>query len=133
MKTWSASPKTTPAASIQVILGCSVGKGNLLFHMTGKQAFSIYNRTTGRSVRLVLRPRPEGMTREASFAYLQSHTPQELFDVKETRILLPEPARLFESYLCDGCGEQTASHWIHLQEGRRLCPDCYRAYNRFAL
>ena len=119
--------------AIQVILGCSVGKGNLLFHMTGKQAFSIYNRTTGRSVRLVLRSRPEGMTREASFAYLQSHTPQELFDVKETRILLPEPARLFESYLCDGCGEQTASHGIHLQEGRRLCPDCYRAYNRFAL
>lgn len=26
--------------AIQVILGCSIGKGNLLFHMTGKQAFS---------------------------------------------------------------------------------------------
>ena len=26
--------------AIQVMLGCSVGKGNLLFHMTGKQAFS---------------------------------------------------------------------------------------------
>lgn len=26
--------------AIQVILGCSVGKGNLLFHMRGKQAFS---------------------------------------------------------------------------------------------
>ena len=25
--------------AIQVMLGCSVGKGNLLFHMTGKQAF----------------------------------------------------------------------------------------------
>ena len=35
--------------AIQVILGCSVGKGNLLFHLRGKQAFSFYNRTTGRS------------------------------------------------------------------------------------
>lgn len=26
--------------AIQVILGCSVGKGNLLFHIRGKQAFS---------------------------------------------------------------------------------------------
>ena len=33
--------------AIQVLLGCSVGKGNLLFHMTGKQAFSFYNRKTG--------------------------------------------------------------------------------------
>ncbi len=29
--------------AIQVILGCSVGKGNLLFHMRGKQAFSTYS------------------------------------------------------------------------------------------
>ena len=46
--------------AIQALLGCSVGKGNLLFHMRGKQAFSFYNRTTGKSVRLVLRDRPEG-------------------------------------------------------------------------
>ena len=26
--------------AIQAILGCSIGKGNLLFHMRGKQAFS---------------------------------------------------------------------------------------------
>ena len=54
---------------IQVMLGCSIGKGNLLFHMRGKQAFSFYNRKTGASVRLVLKPKPEGMTREESFAY----------------------------------------------------------------
>lgn len=41
--------------AIQVLLGCSVGKGNLLFHMTGKQAFSFYNRNDGKSVRLSLK------------------------------------------------------------------------------
>ena len=30
--------------AIQALLGCSIGKGNLLFHMRGKQAFSFYNR-----------------------------------------------------------------------------------------
>ena len=54
---------------IQVMLGCSVGKGNLLFHMRGKSAYSFYNRKSGKSVRLVLKPKPEGMTREQSFAF----------------------------------------------------------------
>ena len=53
--------------AIQVILGCSVGKGNLLFHMRGKQAFSFYNRSNGKSVRLVLKPNPREMSREESF------------------------------------------------------------------
>ena len=48
--------------AIQVILGCSIGKGNLLFHMTGKQAFSFFNRKSGKSVRLVLKEKPAGMT-----------------------------------------------------------------------
>ena len=76
--------------AIQVILGCSIGKGNLLFHMRGKQAFSFYNRKTGKSVRLVLKKKPEGMTREQSFDYYQGCEPKDMFDVKEAMIQLPE-------------------------------------------
>ena len=117
--------------AIQALLGCTIGKGNLLFHITGKQAFSFYNRKTGQSVRLVLRRRPDGMTREESFAYLQARTPEELFDVKETKLQLPEGARIFESYDCDVCGETTGANWIHLLDGKKLCSDCYPAYDRF--
>ena len=117
--------------AIQVILGCSVGKGNLLFHMTGKQAFSFYNRKTGKSVRLVLKPKPCEMSREESFHYYQTCPGEEMFDVKETRIQVPEYARLFQSCVCDQCGETTASNWIRLQGDRKLCVDCYQEYNRF--
>ena len=55
--------------AIQVMLGCSIGKGNLLFHMTGKQAFSFYNRASGQSVRLLLKPKPADMTPEESSRY----------------------------------------------------------------
>lgn len=69
--------------AIQVLLGCSVGKGNLLFHLRGKQAFSFYNRKTGKAVRLVLRPTPaEYQTKEERFRYLQDAAPASLFDVK---------------------------------------------------
>ena len=117
--------------AIQVILGCSIGKGNLLFHMRGKQAFSFYNRKTGKSVRLVLKPKPEGMTREQSFEYYQGCEPWEMFDVKETTIQLPEKARLFDSYTCECCGESAGANWIRIAGGKKLCLDCYESYDRF--
>lgn len=117
--------------AIQVILGCSAGKGNLLFHITGKQAFSIYDRTSGRSVRLLLRPKPREMSREESFAYYQGLEPEEMFETMPTRLQLPEPARIFQSLPCDGCGEITAEHLMRLENGRKLCLDCYHHYNRF--
>ena len=117
--------------AIQVILGCSIGKGNLLFHITGKQAFSFYHRKSGKSVRLVLKPRPEGMTKEESFRYYQSCEPEEMFEVKETKLRLPEPARIFRSIRCSRCGESTAEHLIRLCGDEKLCLDCCQAYNRF--
>ena len=117
--------------AIQVMLGCSVGKGNLLFHMRGKQAFSFYNRTTDKSVRLVLKPRPADMTREKSFEYYQSCDPKDMFDVKKTTLALPEQARLFDSYSCECCGESTGANWIRISEGKKLCLDCYQSYDRF--
>ena len=117
--------------AVQVMLGCSIGKGNLLFHMRGKQAFSFYNRKTGASVRLVLKPRPEGMTKAESFVYYQGCKPEEMFEVKEATSRLPEKARLFDSYICDCCGETTGANWIRLAEGKKLCLDCYESYDRF--
>ncbi|MBQ7415910.1 MAG: formylmethanofuran dehydrogenase [Oscillospiraceae bacterium] len=116
--------------AIQVMLGCSIGKGNLLFHMRGKSAYSFYNRKTGESVRLVLKPR-QGMTKEESFAYYQACRPEEMFEVKETTISLPEKAQLFASYVCDCCGEVTGANWIRLAGEKKLCFDCWQVYNRF--
>ena len=117
--------------AIQVILGCSIGKGNLLFHMTGKQAFSFYNRKTGKSVRLVLKEKPAGMTREQSFNYYHECKQEDMFTVKETKIALPEQARLFDSYVCECCGETAGANWIRLAGGKKLCVDCYSRYDRF--
>ncbi len=118
--------------AIQAILGCSIGKGNLLFHMTGKQAFSFYNRKTAKSVRLVLRPRPN-MSREESFKYLQGKEPEELFDIKEAHISLPERAHLFRSVTCAACGEEAAEHLCRLLDGKPVCLDCAELYDRFRI
>lgn len=117
--------------AIQVLLGCSVGKGNLLFHMRGKQAFSFYVRNSGKAVRLVLKPTPAEMTREESFKYFQESQPSDLFEIKQVKIQLPEKARLFNSYVCDCCGEKTGENWIRLQGDEKLCLDCFVEYDRF--
>lgn len=117
--------------AVQVMLGCSVGKGNLLFRMRGKQAFSFYNRKTGAAVRLVMKPKPKFMTKEESFAYFQACEPKDMFDVKEATIRLPEAARIFDSYVCDCCGETTGANWIRLAGDKKLCLDCYESYDRF--
>ena len=80
---------------------------------------------------MIIRYRTPPMTKEQSFAYYQGCEPEEMFDVKETKIALSESARLFDSYVCECCGETAGSNWIRIQNGKKLCIDCYRAYDRF--
>jgi len=101
----------------------------MLFHITGKQAFSIYDRTSGKSVRLVLRNNT--VDRKDSFEYYQNCQPEDMFDVKPTTITLPERARMFGSYVCDCCGETAGANWIRLAGDKKLCLDCYGHYDRF--
>lgn len=119
--------------AIQVMLGCSAGKGNLLFRIRGKQAFSFYNRKNGLSVRLVLKPAPEGMSRADSFDYYQNLEPKDMFDVKMTTIEMPRKAGMFDSYTCSCCGERAGANWIRFSGGKPLCLDCFGTYDRFSV
>lgn len=118
--------------AIQVILGCSIGKGNLLFRMRGKQAYSFFRRSDGKAVRLCLKPLYD-MSKEEKFEYLLNHSPEELFTVSAPVFTLPERARIFGSVCCDRCKEMTAEHMIRLQGDKKLCLDCFHKYDRFGL
>ena len=116
--------------AIQVLLGCSAGKGNLLFHLRGKQAFSFYNRKNGKAFRLVLKEKPEWVKKGESKDYFLSSEPEDLFEVKPA-MPLPERARSFRSYICSCCGEKVAENWVRLVGGAFVYLDCYAEYNRF--
>jgi formylmethanofuran dehydrogenase subunit E len=120
--------------AIQVILGCSVGKGNLLFRLRGKQAFSFFNRATGVSIRLVMKENPFERSGCADKDDIQKHlfetAPEELFEKKDVSFTLPEHARIFRSVRCDKCGEKTAEDHIRLEDGKKICEDCFVPYSR---
>jgi formylmethanofuran dehydrogenase subunit E len=122
--------------AIQAVLGCSMGKGNLLFRLRGKQAFSFFNRATGASIRLVMKENPfeRSDCACANKDDIQKHLfetdPEELFEKKDVSFILPEKARIFRSVLCEKCGEKTAENHIRLEDGKKLCEDCFVPYNR---
>jgi formylmethanofuran dehydrogenase subunit E len=115
---------------IQVLLGCSAGKGNLIFRIRGKQAFSFFNRSSGAAIRLVLKQLPKMESREEKQNFILEAPLEEVFEIKKPGYPLPEAARLFPSIDCELCGESTAEPYIRLENGKRVCLDCFRDYFR---
>jgi Formylmethanofuran dehydrogenase subunit E len=115
---------------IQVILGCSAGKGNLIFRIRGKQAYSFFNRTNGDGVRLVLKPLAAMESREAKQNYILEAPLEEIFEIKKPGYAVPEEARLFQSVDCELCGESTAEPYVRLENGKKVCLDCFNEYFR---
>ena len=108
--------------AIRVILGCREERGNLLFHLTNSQAYTVIDRRAHRAIRIALTDRPEGLTREASFAYYQSKAPSELFAATPVKLDLPPDPR--RTYVCSRCGETVGADWIRFVDGENLCLDC---------
>ncbi len=75
---------------VRVVLGCTGEKGNLLFIKEGKQAFSVFNQTTGESIRLSLKELP-AMERDEMEAFLLNEPDaSKLFDFEKPHFTLPE-------------------------------------------
>lgn len=109
--------------AIQSILGCSVGKGNLIFRMRGKQAFSFFNRHTRKCFRLVLKELTFG-TPDQKMDFMLNAPDEDIFDVKEVSFALPPKAKIYLSQKCPVCGELTAEPWLKVREGQDICLDC---------
>ncbi|MFZ7104720.1 MAG: FmdE family protein [Peptococcaceae bacterium] len=117
--------------AVQALLSCTLGKGNLIYHGTGKQAFSFYNRADGKKLRIYLKARNnKGLDREQWRKYLLNAPVDEIFDFSEPKYTLPERARLFQSRVCEICGESAPEHKMRFHEGKTVCLDCFKAYNR---
>ncbi len=118
--------------AIQVMTGCTFGKGNLIYRGTGKQAFSFFNRRTGDRLRIVFKSDHigEDTDREARLKYILEAPSEELFDLKQPSFEPPKKARFFRSIVCEVCKESASEHKIRLHEGKKVCLDCFPDYSR---
>lgn len=115
--------------AVQALLGCSLGKGNLLLKLRGKNALTFLHRPTGRACRAIWRqPRPEEpLNREESIRLILSDAGREFCSVSE----VPSPdlpkAVMSPSEPCARCGESTAEHMLRRVNGQNYCLDCAAA------
>ena len=139
------------ADAIQVLTGCTFGKGNFIFKDHGKQVFTLLSRKTGKGVRAALKagaiePTEEqkklmdrvrnGTANEAEKEEFQrlhlersreilTRPLEEIFTVTEVDVILPEPARIEPSIPCAQCGEPTMASKLVERGSQQICQDCF--------
>ncbi len=113
---------------LQALLGTTFGKGNLIYKDFGKNNFTIFNRTQNKAVRLSLKGdffSDKNTSSEEKTVYLLESNPEDLFEIKNAEIPLPEYAQIRDSVICYNCGEATMDTRITELDGLSLCPSCY--------
>lgn len=142
--------------AIQVELGCTLGKGNLIYQDFGKHVFTVISRDKGKAVRISLRgdalqrsPDQEALvqrvrgglaTEEEQLAYeafqqdriweLLRMEESTLFQIEEIPVHVPEKARLFKSVVCHYCGEKVMEPRARIRDGQIACIPCSESYTR---
>jgi len=140
---------------VQVIAGCTLGKGNLFFRDYGKQVYTIARRDGNKAVRVAFygsKPSEEQKAlREKVFSGKASSEEKELFQSQQQQriqdilhlpfekickvefvdIQLPSKARIFNSIPCAECGEYFMEPRGRLQNGKPVCLACFKEYTRW--
>lgn len=116
--------------AIQYITGCTLGKGNLILRQTGKMAYTFINRENKQALRIILKPSEREMEFKERQEYILTAPDQDLYKSEWVELELPAKAKKFPTIVCQECGEGAAENMIRLQEGRKLCLDCFGKYTR---
>lgn len=137
--------------AVQVVTGCTFGKGNLVFKDYGKQVFTFIKRPSGDAVRIVLDFRPPEETaeeRENWKRYSEGDRSEEvlkavhdrkakklravldapdseLLKITKMKLPLPPEAKIYQSITCALCGEKTAEPKARVKGGKIVCTPCF--------
>ncbi len=137
---------------IQVLTGCTFGKGNLIHKDFGKTAFTFYRREDGKALRVVFQRPTQGAEGDEMRELMKKvvsgeateeeklragelkakarerifNAPiEELFTVSETDRPTPRPAGILDSLDCCVCGESTMESRTRRYGGRIYCIPCF--------
>ncbi|MDR1290745.1 MAG: FmdE family protein [Planctomycetaceae bacterium] len=140
--------------AIQFLVGCTFGKGNLIFLDYGKNAYSFFRRSDGKNVRIAprvernesgvviasgllsdLREQQQKLDtedvagqdkiRELMIDRVMRTDFDSMFSITPARIPMPEKARIHKSLPCAKCGEPVMSTRLTKDKnGNNLCKEC---------
>jgi len=132
--------------AIQVLTGCTFGKGNLIFRDYGKMVFYFLSRHSKKCVRLSMKPssigkpdsEEEGDHEEIHLQHdgkypefkpeitrdILQKPIDEIFEIKEVAIDIPLRAKIEISELCDVCHEPAMPSKMTVSGDIRVCQEC---------
>lgn len=115
----------------QAVLGCTLGKGNLLLKLRGKAAMSFYNRATGKGCRVGWSGTGDDtLAKKDKIDLILSPEGSALFTVQPLENSPPGEALLSKSVCCAHCGERTSEAMTRPYKGSLYCLDCWPNHSR---
>jgi formylmethanofuran dehydrogenase subunit E len=137
--------------AIQVILGCTFGKGNLIFSDYGKQVYTFFSRPSGKSVRISIDwKKPKETSKEKAFwdRYIKGDRKKEVLDfihnrksaktrqilkadesalmrVTKKREKIPDEAAIYSSIVCSVCREKVMESRARIRNAKIVCIPCF--------
>jgi len=136
--------------AVQLICGCTFGKGNLIFKDHGKQVYTFFRRPEPEGLRIAVKwePPPEAPETAAMWqkyiagdrspevtaavqdrkaakmkAVLEAED-SELFEISRITAATPEQAKIYPSITCAKCGEKVMEPRARKAAGSLLCIPC---------
>jgi len=144
--------------ALQVVTGCTAGKGNLIFRDYGKHVYTLINRRNGQSVRVATKPDFSTARLDPAFAGLRNKVMSgkatdketeayekhldnvcnliltvpygDIFSVRRVHEKVPELATIYRSVPCECCGEMVSEHRVRNVDGKNLCIPCSEMNNK---
>jgi len=136
--------------AVQVVTGCTFGKGNLIFRDYGKQVFTFIKRPSGEGIRISVDWKSPEETDEEKRMWDQyrrgdrseevlktvhnrkakkinmilSAPDEELFKVMRGGMDLPEEAKIYPSFRCAVCDEKVMEPRARVKGGKIVCIPC---------
>jgi formylmethanofuran dehydrogenase subunit E len=138
------------ADAVQVLTGCTFGKGNFIYKDHGKMVLTLLCRKSGKGVRVSMKPgvfAPDErhmallqkvMQNTANDLERQSFNElhqqrsrkilampaRDLFSIEAAEMVFPPKARIEPSEPCARCGEPTMRTKLEPSENEKICRDC---------
>ncbi|MEW6067968.1 MAG: FmdE family protein [Nitrospirota bacterium] len=137
--------------AVQVVTGCTFGKGNLIFKDHGKQLYTFIKRPSGDGIRISVEWNPPEETDEEKRMWkrymggdhskkvlkalhdrkskkihmILNAKDKDLFTVTKNKMNLPEEARIYPSIRCAMCNEKTMEPKARVKDGKIVCIPCF--------
>lgn len=134
-----AENKVCGVDALQIMINCTLAKGNIIIKDNGKQVYTVVRQADGVGYRFSLKnefalpwPDPNVWPENVGWEELIERTindPVEtVFNIEPVKLEIEMPfvGHVFQYHKCEKCGELVSEYAMHTKFAKTYCNDCYK-------